>query len=217
MPATMNRRTRGLLAAMSLAAAAQGAGAQILSENFDSFAALAPAGWVFTNLSSSPLQGWFAGNTGVFAAQSGAAGSYAAANFLSSSAVNGTISNWMITPAMTLAGGEVLTFWARAESVDYLDGLTVRLNPTGTTAAGDFTLSLMSVAAVPAQWTEYTLAIPALGGPVSARIAFQYTSPDAFDANYLGIDTVAVVPEPGTALLLGLGAVGLLLRRRMAA
>ena len=212
----MTRSARSLLAALTLAAA-QGAGAQILSESFDSFPALAPAGWVFANLSSSPQQGWFAGNSGVFAAQAGAPGSYAAANFASTSAITGTISNWMITPAVTLAGGEELTFWARAGSVDYADGLTVRLNPTGTTATGDFTLTLMSLAAVPAQWTQYTLAIPALGGPVGARIAFEYTSPDAFDANYLGIDSVALVPEPGTALLLGLGAVALSLRRRMAA
>src|SRR6478609_2463871 len=59
------------------------AGPLLLSEGFNNVASLGAAGWVFTNASTPVGQSWFQGNSGIFAAQSGAATSYAAANFLS--------------------------------------------------------------------------------------------------------------------------------------
>ena len=46
-----------------------------MSQNFDNFAGLQAAGWVFTNNSADANQSWFAGNSGIFEAQSGAPGS----------------------------------------------------------------------------------------------------------------------------------------------
>lgn len=191
----------------------------IYSESFDSLSAMSSAGWVFTNQSTSPSQPWFQGNAGVFAAFAGAADSYAAASFLSSGAINGVVSNWMITPTIGLSGGETLSFYARSPTADFTDGLQLRLSPTGSSAVADFTLSLLAIAAAPAAWTQYSVVIPNLGGPASARIAFQYSVPDALNADYIGIDSLAIapIPEPASVVLLGLGLAGLVIRRRLAA
>ena len=65
---------------------------------FDNFAGLQAAGWVFTNNSSNAGLPWFAGNSGVFGAQAGAAGSHAAASFLSTNSDTDTIDNRLIIP-----------------------------------------------------------------------------------------------------------------------
>ena len=191
----------------------------VFSESFDNLASLAGAGWVFTNNSATPTQPWFQGNAGVFSAQAGAASSYAAASFLSSGQIAGQISNWMISPQISLSGGETINFFARSETTDFTDGLVLRLSSTGASATASFSLTLLNVAAAPAAWTAYSVLVPNLGGPMMARIAFEYSAASAADANYLGIDSlnIAPIPEPMSAVLLGLGLAGLIVRRRLAA
>jgi len=193
--------------------------AQVFSEGFDNLAALPAAGWMFTNNSATPTQPWFQGNPGVFSAASGADSSYAAASFLSSGLTSGLISNWMISPQISLSGGETINFFARSELTAFTDGLVLRLSPSGASATASFSLTLLNVAAAPAAWTSYSVLVPDLGGPVLARIAFEYSAVNAEDANYLGIDSLNVtpIPEPMSAVLLGLGLAGLFVRRRMAA
>ena len=77
----------------------------LFSEDFVTMVPL-PAGWAQQNLSTpiGTAPTWFQGNTGVFAAQNGAATSYAGCNF-NSIAGAGTISNWLFTPSVTLKNG----------------------------------------------------------------------------------------------------------------
>jgi len=201
----------------------------ILDEGFNT---VVPPGWVAINNSTAPqLTGWFQGNPGVFPAQAGPANSYAAANF-NNAAPGGDISNWLLTPVISLSNGEQITFFTRTEPGSlFPDRLEVRLSTNGastnvgstTTSVGDFTTLLLvvnptlSVGGYPENWTQFTLTVAGLGGAVNGRLAFRYQVPDTnTNADYIGIDTVRVaVPEPSTllVLMLGLTLLGWHLRR----
>ncbi len=126
--------------------------AVLLSEGFDDIAALPGAGWAFQN-NSAPLglTDWFQGNDAVFPAQAGAATAYIGANFNNTSGGTGTISNWMLTPVLSLANGDQLSFFTRtADDSIWPDRLEVRLSTGGgssnvgssATDVGDFSTLL---------------------------------------------------------------------------
>ncbi len=184
------------------------------SEGFEDITLLPGQGWFFQN-NSSPLglTDWFQGNTDVFNAQAGPASSYIGANFNNTGDV-GDISNWMLTPEITLTNGDTIAFWTRtATGSTYADRLQVRLSTAGSstnvgtsaTDVGDFTTLLLDInpaligSGYPQVWTQYsaTLYSATLSGlPAGAtgRIAFRYFVTDAGlsgnNSNYIGIDTV---------------------------
>lgn len=217
----MRSLPRLLLAAAAVLVSASVAG-QPLSENFDSVAGLAGAGWVMTN-NSNPAgsTGWFQGNTAAFSSQAGAANSYVAAN-LNGTTFGGNISNWLITPALTnLQDGVVLTFYTRTEtSAPAADRLEVRLSTNGAStnvgatdaSVGDFTTLLLTVNAAltaggyPTAWTPFTITLSGIGaGPVTGRIAFRHVVPNSSaNADVVGIDSVVLgagCPPPPPSLV----------------
>jgi len=201
------------LAGVALATSAHADG--IYSEGFDN---LAGSGWVLANNSSPAGQSWYQGVSEIFAAQDGAAGSYASANFLSALGGSGSISNWLISPEINLGGATSLSFYVRTEATDgYLDAVNVYFNAGSSSATASFTTLLTAVTATQG-WTQYTVNLPTAA---TGRIAFEYVVGNADDANVIGIDTVqiaAAVPEPTTYALMGLGLAGLAaLRRRRSA
>ena len=141
----------------------------IVNEGFDDITNL--PGWVLIN-HSQPLgaSDWFQGNDGVFPAFDGPADAYIAANFNDGGGL-ATISNWLLTPEVTLQDGSTLTFYTRTVQASgplaavgmpsgvcntgnaFPDRLQVRLSTNGastnvgTTATdvGDFTNLLLDI------------------------------------------------------------------------
>src|SRR5262245_2601396 len=89
-----------------------------LIEGFDDISTLPASGWSLQN-HSEPIGfqvSWFQGNDIIFAAQSGAATSYISANFHNGGGTQqspATISNWLLTPPVTLQNGATITFYTR--------------------------------------------------------------------------------------------------------
>ena len=91
--------------------------------------ALQTRGWTLVNNSTTlGNTGWF-GNGSVFASHTGAG--YAAANFENISGT-GTISDWLITPLVTLSNGDTFSYWTRTSSGVHPDRLEVRISTNGT-------------------------------------------------------------------------------------
>jgi hypothetical protein len=223
---------RNLLVAASAVTALHSAHAVdvVLAETFNNVAALPAAGWVFTNNSPSPGLSWAQGLPYIFEAAAGPADSYAYAGFLSTTAVSGPVSNWLLTPTLTLTTGSELVFFVRNAGEGFLDKLEVRFSANGSStnvgasasSVGDFSVLLKSYSSSSDNgWLGLTYTFSSLAGPTSGRIGFRYIVGDvATDGNYLGIDSVVVtgvltpVPEPTAALMLALGLSGLWFVRR---
>jgi PEP-CTERM motif len=211
----MFRKLR-VFAALIAAGTAAHAGPVLLSEGFNDVSTLAASGWVMSN-QSVPVgeTGWFQGNSGVFAAQSGAADSYIAANYLNAG-LGGNVDNWLITPVVELAGGSYVNFSARTNGAVPGDTLDVYYNSSGSTNLADFVLLGNVTFGDPASWTALQFVHT---GWTDTRFAFRYTVTDTLNnGDYIGIDTLDIkgVPEPETLALFGMGLLlmPLALRRR---
>ncbi|NUM46156.1 MAG: DUF4397 domain-containing protein [Anaerolineales bacterium] len=180
------------------------------SEGFDDITNL--PGW-FTQNNSNPLgtSTWFQGNDTVFPAHVGAPTAYIGANFNNTAGV-GTISNWLLTPELSLSNGDTFSFWTRtATGSIWPDRLQVRLSTAGASTnvgsgaedVGDFATVLLDInptlvaGGYPETWTQYSVVLSGLPNGTTGRLAFRYYvtngGPSGSNSNYIGIDTVEYV------------------------
>ncbi|WP_207492549.1 choice-of-anchor J domain-containing protein [Aridibaculum aurantiacum] len=177
-------------------------------EEFDTVAASLSRGWMITNASTpkgsniwqqgGEVMPWFSpfSSNGTYAG-------FIGADYTSTSAAAGIISNWLISPPVTFQNGDKIIFYTRAlqyddgagDSTDYGNRLQVRLNlhneglNVGSGSdAGDFDTPLLdinptyefssivtpSTKAYPANWTRFEATVYGLSKPVRGRYAFRY-------------------------------------------
>ena len=211
----MNRHSLALAAALATLLATTAApthAATLLDEGFENVAGLAGSGWVQSNLSSPVGLPWGQGFVGPFAAQAGTADSYAVANFESAAfGSGGVVDNWLITPKLAFGASNTVTFWTRTifNPSIFPDRLELRLSLAGDTSdTSAFATTLVAVnpdltqTGYPNAWTKYSATFAADAGG-AGRLAFRYTVPSNFDADFIGLDSVSVtaVPEPQAAAL----------------
>lgn len=177
----------------------------ILNEGFDDITNL--PGWAMIN-HSEPLgvADWFQGTDTVFPAFDGSPTAYIAANFNCTSGV-GTISNWLLTPVLSLRNGNTLTFYTRTMAMSaFPDRLQVRMSINGTSTnvgtgafdVGDFFSLLLDInptytmGGYPETWTQFTVNISGVPFAVAGRLAFRYFVENGgingTRSNYIGID-----------------------------
>ncbi|MDD3235664.1 MAG: choice-of-anchor J domain-containing protein [Candidatus Cloacimonetes bacterium] len=88
--------------------------------------------------------------------------------------------DWMITPQVSVANGDVVHFWAKSHTADYgLERFKVGVSTTGTAPANFTIISGATYVSAPVAWTQYYYDLSAYAGqPV--RIGIQCVSNDAF-------------------------------------
>lgn len=182
---------------------------QSFTEEFDTATAAVSRGWQFINVSEPLGSGiWQNGGTipPFFNAYSNN-GSYAGfigINYLSTSAQQGTISNWLVSPAVILQNGDKIIFYTRAvqkpygstgDTTDFGNSVQLRINisddgtDVGTGAdPGHFAKSLLTInpqliyssalhpnpGAYPTVWTRFEAIISGLDAPAKGRFGFRY-------------------------------------------
>ena len=205
---------------LSLAATAQ---TTTFSENFASVPTmLATGGW--TEINHSDPVGPEIWHDGFNLAASTGAGVTSDSNFAevsfqsTSTTANGDISNWLISPAITINNGDVVSFFTTSfNNLAFPDRLELRLNPmnntnVGTLAAdvGDFTILLTSVnpnlladtAYYPQDyWGQFFATVSGLSGATTCRIALRYFVIDGgwtgLNSSTIGVDSLSITSIVG--------------------
>jgi hypothetical protein len=152
--------------------------------------------------------------------QAGGNNSFALVNFTSTSstaATGATISNWLISPSITVQDGDVVTFYSRlgkfsaTNTASYPDNLQLRMSTNGAFTAnpaagpadtGDYSEVLvdinpnLSLTVYPTNWTMYSYTINGLDTPTECKFAFRYFvtdgGPQGNNSDIIGLDTFSV-------------------------
>jgi hypothetical protein len=201
----------------------------LLYEGFDSFAGALSNGW--SQVNNSNPQGptmWEqgSGTIGVATGHSGDSTSYISDTYTATSEVgsgSGNISDWVISPEVTVENGDSITLWTISfNSASFPDRLEVRMSATGGSSVGgddasvgDFstlvfainptltTTDYPSVQINGDTWTRYGGEVSGLSGATSVRFAVRYFVTDGgFDGangSSVGVDDIDVFHNSSTA------------------
>ena len=181
---------------------------QSFVEEFDTASAALSRDWHFINASDPKGSSvWQNGGSippffGAYSNNGSNAG-FIGVDYLSTSAEQGVISNWLVSPPVIMQNGDKIIFYTRAlqfpdgsgDTTDYGNSLQVRINTLNDNldvgqgfSDGSFTQGLLVINsglayssvlnpnpnAYPSQWTRFEATIFGLNGPVKGRFAFRY-------------------------------------------
>lgn len=152
--------------------------------------------------------------------QAGGTNSFSLVNYTSTSstaATGATISNWLISPIITVQNGDVISFYSRIGKVSatntasYADNLQLRMSTNGAFTAdpttgpadtGDYSEVLVEInpnfnlTSYPATWTQYSYTVTGLDVPTDCKFAFRYYvingGLNGSNSDIIGIDTFSV-------------------------
>ncbi|MFN8273856.1 MAG: choice-of-anchor J domain-containing protein [Flavobacteriaceae bacterium] len=187
-------------------------GQTLFTENFDVF----PTTWTKTNQSEPVgISNWAQGGNTLFnGGFNGGSTSFTSVNFNSvAMGMSGTISNWLITPVISLKNGDVIKFYSRvgANFSTIPDRLEVRLSTqgnssttpsTGSSDLGSFTNLILSInpnlqpSVYPTTWTEFIYTVVGLSSETDCKLAFRYYVTNGgsggTNGNAVGIDALTI-------------------------
>jgi len=138
-------------------------------------------------------------------------------NYNSSTGAN-PISNYLMSPEVTLENGGTIRFWTRTiEDSIYPDRLILTYSTNGASlAVTDFAnignVSFHNLVDInptltqggyPEAWTQFTATLSGLAGPTQGRIALWYhvqtsAGPGGVNSNYIGVDDFHYIPPGAT-------------------
>ncbi len=181
----------------------------------EGFETVLPSGWAAFNKSTPANTSitWAQGNNANFNSFDGSSNAYAASNFecIAENPGVGTLSNWLLTPVLSLNNNATLKFYTRKttpDPFDFPDRLEIRLSKNGSstnvgsdaTSVGDFTSLYATVnqslaeGGYPYEWKEYTIVLTGISAGQTGRIAFRHYVTDAgingANSDLIGIDNV---------------------------
>lgn len=181
---------------------------QSFVEEFDTASAALARGWRFVN-ASDPKGGNIWQNGGAISpwfeawSNKGTLAGFIGADYTSTSAAAGVISNWLISPSILMQNGDKIVFYTRGvlyddfagDSTDYANRLQVRINPNNDNvnvgsgaSVGEFTGPLLDInpsyifyyasdpdpKAFPGRWTRYEATVSGLSKATQARFGIRY-------------------------------------------
>lgn len=186
---------------------------------------LATNGWISTNQSNPVGASVWSVPTAPSTAfpeggYSGGVTSYVLVNFNSTTGV-GTISNWLISPVVSVQDGDIVTFYTQTTGdgtgTVYPDNLELRMSTAGATSVvpsggdsdvGDFTALAVEVnptldtAGYPFDWTQFSYVVSGVPSLTDCKFAFRYYvtdgGPSGDNSNIIAVDDFSVDRTLGT-------------------
>lgn len=186
---------------------------QSFTEEFDTVSNSLARGWKIVNVSlpkgsniwqqGGSVNPWFPAFS-----SSGTYVGFIGADYTSVLGGPGLISNWLISPVVTMQNGDKISFYTRSfaqfdgvsDTTDFGNSLQVRLNTSNESLnvgqgndPGDFSTPLLDINpgiiyssttnpdphAYPTNWTRFEVTVFGLNGPTKGRFAFRYYVPNA--------------------------------------
>ena len=209
-----------LLLSLALLAISYTNAQNIYSYPFDGVTAdMLTAGWQKINMSNPEGAGnWLIPTTATTAfvggGNIGGDTSFVLVNYTSTTGA-GVISNWLITPTITVQNGDVVTFYSRkggdGTGTIYPDNLQFTMSVTGDASVlpsidendlGDFTTAAIEInpdldtTSYPFEWTQYSYTVTGLSGLTAVKFGFRYYvtdgGPSGNNSDIIGVDDFSV-------------------------